>query len=78
MNADSGQFVDEDQAKNWMQRIAIAEVVKIKGEECRVVRIDGRKIELELMSFEDRMREECGLQAPRNRHERRAAGRKNR
>ncbi len=69
MDTDSGRFVAEAEAQPWMQRITIGEVVTIKGEDCRVVRISGRRVELELMSADDRTRDR--LKNP-NRHERRA------
>ncbi len=75
MDTNSGRFVEAELAEPWMQRIGVGEVVKIKGEECRVTKIEGRRIELELMSAEDRIRSQMGLliDEPRNRHERRKA-----
>ena len=75
MNTDTGHFVDEQDAKSWMQRIAVHEVIKIKGEECRVVSIEGRRVTLELLSSDDRQRSyiDALFDEPRNRHERRAA-----
>ena len=70
MDTNSGRFVGEEEAQPWMKRIAVGEVVSLKGEDCRVTRIAGRIISLELMSAEDRMRDL--LENP-NRHERRAA-----
>jgi hypothetical protein len=83
MNTDTGHFVDEQDAKSWMQRIAVHEIIKIKGEECRVVSIElrRRRVTLELLSSDDRMRtaiESPFLGEPRNRHERRAADKKER
>ncbi len=74
MNTDTGYFVDEQDAKSWMQRVKVDEVIKIKGEECRVVAINGRELVVELLSSNDRMRRdmESLLGEPRNRHERRA------
>ncbi len=55
MNPQTGQFVQEDRAEQWMQRVEIGEVVKIKGEELEIVEIEGRHIKLKLLSAEDRM-----------------------
>ena len=86
MDTNRGRFVEEESAEAWMQRIAVNEVIKIKGEECRVVRIGERQVLLELMSADDRMsseREALGsILLERafllNRHERRAAEKKGR
>jgi hypothetical protein len=37
-----------------MQRIGVGEVIKIKGEECEVVKIGRREITLKLLSTTDR------------------------
>jgi hypothetical protein len=80
MNTDTGHFVDEQDAKSWMQRLAVHEIIKIKGEECRVVSIEvrRRRVTFELLSSDDRQRSylEDLFEGPRNRHERRAAERK--
>lgn len=78
MDTNAGRFVGEESAKSWMQRVEVDEVIKIKGEECRVVSINGRRLEVELLSSDDRMRRqmESILSEPRNRHERRAAAKK--
>ncbi len=55
MDANAGRFIEEQTAEAWMQRIEVGEVVKIKGEELRVVSIEDRRITLELMSAEDRV-----------------------
>lgn len=80
MDTNAGRFVEEKIAERWMQRIEVDEIIKIKGEECRVVRINGRRLEVELLSSDDRLRREMGsiLDAPRNRHERRSADAKKR
>jgi hypothetical protein len=54
MNPSSGEFIDVDRAENWMQRIYVGEVIKIKGEECEVVTIGRREITLKLLSTTDR------------------------
>jgi hypothetical protein len=54
MNPSSGEFVDEDRSESWMQRIEVGEVIKIKGEECEVVKIGRREITLKLLSSADR------------------------
>lgn len=55
MNPQTGQFVQEDRAEAWMQRVEVGEVVKIKGEELEIIEIKGREIKLKLLSTEDRM-----------------------
>lgn len=71
MNTDNGQFVTDDEAQPWMKRIMIGEVVFIKGEGFLVKKIEGRRIELELMSAMERG------EVHKNRHERRKAARAN-
>ena len=55
MDSNAGEFVDERRAEKWMERIAVGEVVKIKGEELEVVTIGKREITLKLLSHDDRM-----------------------
>lgn len=62
MDTNSGRFVEEEQAEKWMQRIAVGEIIKLKGEECRVVKIGERRVTLELMSADERMMQEFGSQ----------------
>ena len=74
MNTDTGEFVGEDQAEPWMEKVSIGEVVPIKGNPTEVVRIEGRELTLKLMSIGDRHKhamEELGMSRPRNRHDRR-------
>ena len=75
MNTDTGRFVDERDAKSWMQRIEVGETIKLKGEECKVISIGDRRVTLELLSSDDRQRSyiDALFDEPRNRHERRAA-----
>ena len=54
MDSNAGRFVEEQQAEEWMSRIAVGEVVKIKGEELEVTKIGEREITLKLLSFEER------------------------
>ncbi len=54
MNTDTGQFVEEDRAEQWMQRLTIGEIIKIKGEELEVVKIEGRECTLKLLSAAER------------------------
>jgi len=54
MNTDTGEFVGPDRAEAWMERLGIGEIVKIKGEELEVIRIEGREVTLKLRSWEDR------------------------
>jgi hypothetical protein len=62
-----------------MQRVSIDEVIKIKGEECRVVSINGRHLTVELLSSADRQRTSIeSILNSQNRHERRAAEKKER
>ena len=58
MDTNAGRFVEEESAEKWMQSISVGETIKIKGEECEVVSIDGRELTLKLLSAEDRMRKE--------------------
>ncbi len=54
MSSDVRAFVRMDQAQEGVQHIYVGETVTLKGELCRVKNINGRKIELELMSKKDR------------------------
>ena len=60
MDTRSGEFVEDERAESWMQRIGIGEVVKIKGEELEVVGISGREITLRLLSANDRLARALG------------------
>ncbi len=73
MNTETGIFEQEEEAPTWATTIEIGEVVKIKGEECRVTEIKRRSITLELMSRTDRQEMFDALDRASNRHERRAA-----
>lgn len=53
MNSDTGEFLEERDAEAWMKRISVGEVIKLKGEDCKVVQIGARTITLELMSRAD-------------------------
>ena len=55
MNSNTGEFVDEERAESWMQRIEVGETIKIKGEELEVVRIGDREITLKLLSHAERL-----------------------
>lgn len=55
MDTNAGEFVGEDRVEQWMQRIAVGETVKIKGEELEVVKIERREITLKLLSYEERI-----------------------
>ncbi len=86
MDTNAGRFVEEASAEDWMQRISVNEIIKLKGEDCRVVRIGERQVVLELMSATDRIGVESEALASileeraslLNRHERRAAEAKKR
>jgi hypothetical protein len=54
MDSNAGEFVGEERAEAWMQRIGVGEVIKIKGEELEVVSIGRREITLKLLSFTER------------------------
>ncbi len=54
MDTNAGRFVEEADAEKWMQRLAVGEIVKIKGEELVVLAIDDRRVVLQLQSAEDR------------------------
>jgi len=79
MDTDSGRFLreDDERVQSWMQRIEVGEIVKIKGEECRVESIGDRTITLGLLSRLERLSQELfgekHLEDLRdlNRHERR-------
>ena len=76
MNTDTGEFVDDRLAEAWMERIALEEVVQIKGKESaslEVAEITKHTVTLRLMS-----RSEVATRAlrnaygePANRHARR-------
>lgn len=54
MDTNAGEFVGEERAEAWMQRIEVGEIVKIKGEKLEVVRIEKREITLKLLSAYER------------------------
>lgn len=54
MDSNAGEFVGDERAQAWMQRIEVGEVVKIKGEELEVVSISLREITLKLLGQQDR------------------------
>jgi len=54
MDTNSAEFVGEERAEAWMQRIEVGEVIKIKGEDLEVVRIEKREITLKLLSAYER------------------------
>ncbi len=54
MNTDTGEFMEEKNAEDWMQRISVGEVIQLKGKDCKVTQIGARTITLELMSNADR------------------------
>ncbi len=54
MDSNAGRFVEEADAEKWMQRLAVGETVKIKGEELTVLAIDDRRVVLQLKSADDR------------------------
>lgn len=54
MDTNAGEFVSEERAEAWMQRIQVGEVVKIKSEELEVVGIGKHEITLKLLSQRDR------------------------
>lgn len=60
MDPMSGRFVEEERAEQWMARVEVGEVVKIKGEELEIVKIEGREMTLKLLSAEDRGRRAIG------------------
>ena len=57
MDPNAGRFIEEGRAGAWMERIAVGEIVKIKGEEFEVLGFNDRKIVLKLLSAEDRFQE---------------------
>ena len=80
MDPNAGRFVPEEDAASWMPRFEVGEVLKVKGEEFEVQRIEERALILKPLSLiERRMREFsalAGIQDIReglvNRQERRA------
>jgi hypothetical protein len=44
MDTKMGRFLDQnhEDVESWMQRIEVGEIIKIKGEECRVESIGDR------------------------------------
>ncbi len=54
MDSNAGEFVGDERAEAWMQRIQVGEIVKIKGEELEVVEIGRREITLKLLSRYER------------------------
>ena len=71
MDTQSGRFVDERGAEPWMPRIAVGEIVNLKGEELEVQEIRERTILLKLLSAAERAARAQGRTG--NRHERRRA-----
>lgn len=60
MDTEQGRFVEESEAKEWMERLGVGEVVKIKGAEFKVLEIGERTVRLELMSAKDRQEHRIG------------------
>ena len=60
MNTDSGRFVEEAEAKAWMKRISIGEVVEVKGEEFEVEEIRERHLVLKMLSKSERAEKRLG------------------
>lgn len=58
MDTNQGRFVEEEQAESWMQRIQVGEIIKIKGEECRVEAIGSHIVTLKLLNPSERAIEE--------------------
>ena len=56
MDTNAGEFVDEQRSESWMQRIEVGEVIKIKGEELEVLKINERTIVLKLLSASDKVK----------------------
>ncbi len=54
MDTERGKFVGEAEAKSWMKQIRVGEVVHVKGEDCRVIGFNDRRVVLELMSATER------------------------
>lgn len=56
MDTEAGKFRAEDdpKAESWMTRIALGEVVEVKGEQFEVAGITERYLTLKLMSAEER------------------------
>jgi len=74
MNTDTGQFVRSQPACKWAKTIAVGEVHKINGEECKVTKIGDREVTLQLMSKRER-EVEAEISQTLNRHDRRKAER---
>lgn len=71
MDTNAGEFVEEERAERWMQRLQVGEIVKIKGEELQVVSTDKREVTLRLLSAADRLKNLFGIETDLNRHKRR-------
>jgi hypothetical protein len=54
MDPNAGEFIEEERAEAWMERIAVGEVIKLKGEECEVMKIERREVTLKLLSAHER------------------------
>ncbi len=55
MDTNSGRFIEEKNAEEWMQRISVGETIKIKGEECEVMAFTDRTVTLKLLSADERV-----------------------
>lgn len=60
MDTNSGEFVEEDRAEQWMKRVEVGQTIKILGEEFEITKIDRREMTVKMFSFEDRLRGSMG------------------
>lgn len=57
MDTEKGIFVNDKDAKEWMERLEENEIVKLKGSEFKVLAINDRTVILLLLSNEDRQQD---------------------
>ena len=54
MNTNSGEFVDDSRAEQWMKRVEVGQVIKILEEEFEITSIGQREMTVKLLSFRER------------------------
>jgi hypothetical protein len=65
MDTQSGRFVPMPEAQPWMKRLAVGEIVTVKGEVCEVLRFTDRTVELKLLSAAERLGRQTDLDRER-------------
>ena len=54
MDTNSGEFVDDNHAEQWMKRVEVGQTIKILGEEFEITHIGRREMTVKLLSYQER------------------------